>query len=203
MARGAAPGPIDSSRDSAAADTLPPFSPFSPTMTSTTAPTFASHTPPPSEPPTSDMELLRELNAERERRYRVESALAITKAELISTQDKLAAAEGALKELRGRHWTSHMMQGAGEMGPGEALIATVAAPVMVAPLAAATVVKGFQSVGTGIASLFTKGKGKGNEATKEDGKDETQPTATQPNDQNIKMGHDFSFYAEAQQQGKK
>ena len=57
-----------------------------------------------------------------------------------------------------------MYEAAEQMGPGGALIATVGAPVMAAPLAVATVVKGFQSVGTGIGSLFSgtgKGKGKG------------------------------------------
>jgi len=52
-----------------------------------------------------------------------------------------------------------MYEAAEEMGPGGALIATVGAPVMAAPLAVATVVKGFQSVGNGIGSLF---KGRGN-----------------------------------------
>jgi len=51
-----------------------------------------------------------------------------------------------------------MFQAAEEMGPGGALIATVGAPVMAAPLAVATVVKGIQGVGMGIGSLFS-GKG--------------------------------------------
>jgi len=54
-----------------------------------------------------------------------------------------------------------MYQAAEDMGPGGALIATVGAPVMVAPLAVATVVKGIQSVGAGIGSLFSRRGGTG------------------------------------------
>ena len=134
------------------------------------------------------MDLLHTLNAERERRCEAERDLAVTKArleaaekaeaelaatkaelaatkaDLANTQAKLEAAEKALEDFRGRHWTSHMYEAAEGMGPGGALIATVGAPVMAAPLAVATVVKGFQSVGVGIGSLFSgreRGRGGG------------------------------------------
>jgi len=103
---------------------------------------------------------------------RIVNELTITKDELENTQSRLAEAEKTSAELRkeiselkkkldeqrqkleSMPWTENMWSAAQNMGPGEALIATVAAPVMAAPLAVATVVKGFQSVGTGFASLF-------------------------------------------------
>ncbi|KAF8434917.1 hypothetical protein BGX38DRAFT_1218646 [Terfezia claveryi] len=160
MARGAVPSSLDPLAASADHDGSP-FSPLPPTPSSCTNFTLPNRSPPPTEycnSSTSDMDLLLTLNTERERRYKAEADLAVTKAELANTQAKLEAAEKALEELRGRHWTSHMYEAAEKMGPGGALIATVGAPVMTAPLAAATVVKGFQAVGNGIGSLF-KGKG--------------------------------------------
>lgn len=121
-----------------------------------------------------------ERDAEREHRYGAEAELARTKAELANTkaeldnsQFKLAEAERTsfelqmkLVELRTTHdemkrkyestpWTTNAWDAAQNMSPGAALIATVAAPVMTVPLAAATVVKGFQAVGTGIGTGFT------------------------------------------------
>ena len=123
------------------------------------------------------LRIISERDAERQNRSRVEAELAQTRAELAQaradldqsrtdlaqsrvdvanvtakhdvTQVKLDEATKKLESL-----PSNMWEFAKNMNPGEALIATVAAPVMTAPLAAATVVKGFQSVGTGIASLF-------------------------------------------------
>ena len=71
-----------------------------------------------------------------------------------------------------------MLSAAENMTPGQAFIATVAAPVMTAPLAAATVVKGFQSVGFGIASLFQK---KGNKEQPATSEAPGNPTSTSPN----------------------
>ena len=102
---------------------------------------------------------------------RIVNELTITKEELENVRSRLAEAEKEIakqkKEIdelveqkqkyESMPWTSNMWSAAQNMGPGEAFIATVAAPVMTAPLAEATVVKGFQSVGTGIASLFKKG----------------------------------------------
>ena len=109
------------------------------------------------------LRIISERDVERQNRYRAEAELArikaelsIVSAELDITQLKLADAQRRLVEYESKPWSSNIWDAAQNMGPGEAFIATVAAPVMTAPLAAATVVKGFQSVGTGIASLFQK-----------------------------------------------
>ncbi|RPB19095.1 hypothetical protein L211DRAFT_666014 [Terfezia boudieri ATCC MYA-4762] len=171
MARGAVPSPLDPSAASADPD-VPPSSALPPTPSSCTTPTLPILSPRPTEycySSTSDMDLLHSLNTERERRYKAEADLAVTKAELANTQAKLEAAEKALKEFRDKPWASTLYDAAEKMGPGGALIATVGAPVLAAPLAVATVVKGFQSVGSGIGSLFTGKGGKGGDARREAG----------------------------------
>ncbi|KAF8456046.1 hypothetical protein BDZ91DRAFT_767617 [Kalaharituber pfeilii] len=103
--------------------------------------------------------------SERERRIAAETALgeinnklAGVQMELEETKRKLAAVEAELEALRNTSVAAHLARAYQEMNPGEALVATVAAPVIAAPLAIGTVMKGFEAVGTGIASVFRKGK---------------------------------------------
>ena len=71
---------------------------------------------------------------------------------------KVEELEKQLDAARKQSLAAHMAQEYRDMGPGEALIATVAAPLMAAPMAVTTVVKGFESVGNGIVYMFTKKK---------------------------------------------
>lgn len=88
-----------------------------------------------------------------------------------------------------------MMKAAEEMGPGGALIATVGVPVMAAPLAVATVVKGFQSVGYGIGGLFSrKGKEEGKKANVQSPVPSSYSPA--PSQSDTVGPSDFSFYNE-------
>lgn len=137
--------------------------------------TFGARTPTPSESSrfqAQDIDYLHtQLNRERERRGKAEEDLAKVCLELEKTKSRLILAEKELAELRGTHWSSHMYKAYEEMGPGGALVATVAAPVMAAPLAVTTVVKGFASVGSGIGSLFSgRGDAAGTQPEAEQGK---------------------------------
>ena len=110
------------------------------------------------------LHIVSELNDERLRRSATEDELVSVKAELATTKShlesalfKLAEAEKRLLLPRDKSaFAADMWSAAQEMSPGQAFIATVAAPVMTAPLAAATVVKSIHRVGAGIATLFHK-----------------------------------------------